>query len=135
MLTGFTFDYQASDHNILLLKLRQMAHNDHIHVHLADNDGAESYRACVYYAVIPRSMLAHHIVQAHSGAHARSEASQPRLPGPALLQSFEFKFQNGDHHIQRISVDLDEDLVLARFRDQDGNDPFSWMVEYSVLRE
>jgi hypothetical protein len=135
VLTGFTFEYESSDHHILQLKLRQMAHNDHVHVNLGDNDGAEPYRACVYYAVIPRSMLAHHLVQARSEAPARSEASQARTRGTALLQSFEFKFRNGDHHLQRIGVDLDDDQVLARFRDQDGNDPFSWMVEYSVLAD
>jgi hypothetical protein len=43
----------------------------------------------------------------------------------ALLQSFDFRFLNGDHHLQRIGVDLTGDRILVRFRDQDGNDPFA----------
>jgi hypothetical protein len=44
------------------------------------------------------------------------------------------RFLNGDHHLQRITVDLTGDRILTRLRDQNGDDPFEWYVEYSVLR-
>jgi hypothetical protein len=134
VLTGFLFEYESSDHHLLHIKLRQMAHNDHIYVNFGDNDGAERYRVSIKYAVLPSSMLARNTVYMESGSHARSEDRISRTPGTALLQSFEFRFQNGDHHLQRISLDLDDDEVLARFRDQDGNDPFTWMTEFAILR-
>jgi hypothetical protein len=36
------------------------------------------------------------------------------------------------HTFQRIGVDLTGDQILTRFRDQNGDDPFEWFVEYSV---
>jgi hypothetical protein len=134
VLTGFLFEYESSDHHLLHIKLLQMAHNDHIHVNFGDAGGAERYRVSIKYAVLPSSMLARSTVYMESGSPVRSEDRISRTAGTALLQSFEFRFQNGDHHLQRISLDLDEDEVLVRFRDQDGNDPFTWMTEFAVLR-
>ena len=58
VLTGFLFEYESSDHHVLHIKLRQMAHNDHIYVNFSDNDGAARYVVSIKYAVIPSSMLA-----------------------------------------------------------------------------
>ena len=57
-----------------------------------------------------------------------------RPAGVALLQSFDFRFLNGDHHLQRIGIDLTGGRVFVRFRDQDANDPFEWSVKFSTLR-
>jgi len=133
VLTGFLFEYESSDHHLLHIKLRQMAHNDHIYVNFSDNDAIERYVVSIKYAVIPSLMLAHRTVYMESRSHPRSEERVSRTPGMALLQSFEFRFQNGDHHLQRVSLDLDDDAVLARFRDHDGNDPFTWMTEFAIL--
>jgi hypothetical protein len=133
VLTGFLFEYESSDHHLLHIKLRQMAHNDYIYVNFGDNDGAARYVVLIKYAVLPSSILARSTVYMESGSHVRSEDRVSRTPGIALLQSFEFRFQDSDHHLQRISLDLNDDAVLARFRDQDGNDPFTWMTEFAIL--
>jgi len=133
LLTGFDFRRRPSDSHVLQVKVRQMAHNDHIYVNLVDNSGTGTYAVYLTYAVVPRSSLGP-LIHIRSEAPARGEFTRSRSPGEALLQSFDLRFLNGDHHLQRISVDLTGDRILVRFRDQDGNDPFEWMVEYSVLR-
>ena len=53
----------------------------------------------------------------------------------ALIQSFDLRFLNGDHHLQRVAVDLARDReLLVRFRDQNADDLFEWYVAYSILR-
>jgi hypothetical protein len=85
--------------------------------------------------VIPRSAPKSYLVQARSAAPARGQSVAARPPGAALIQSFDLRFLNGDHHLQRITVDLARDReLLVRFRDQNGDDPFEWHVEYSILR-
>jgi hypothetical protein len=134
VLTGFGFRRDRGDRHVLQVKVRQAAHNGYIDVKLVDNSGTGTYFAHVTYAVIPRARLEPYLVQARSGGPARGEASVARSPGQALLQSFDLRFLNGDHHLQRIGVDLTGDRLLVRFRDQNGDDPFEWHVEYSILR-
>lgn len=135
VLTGFAFALSpGTDRSVLQVKVRQAAHNGYIDVAFVDNSGTGPYFAQVTYAVIPRAALGPYLVQARSAAPARGEAVVSRRPGVALIQSFDLRFLNGDHHLQRIGVDLSGDGMLVRFRDQDGNDPFEWYVEYSILR-
>jgi hypothetical protein len=135
LLTGFTFDYASGiDRHVLQVKIRQAAHNGYIDVKFVDGAGTRTYSAHVTYAVIPRSAVGPYLVQARSAAPARGESNVSRPRGVALLQSFDLRFLNGDHHLQRISVDLTGDRILARLRDQNGDDPFEWYVEYSILR-
>lgn len=116
------------------MKVRQAAHNGYIDVNFVDNSGEGTYLARVTYAVIPRSALGPYLIQARSTTLARGESVVSRPAGVALLQSFDLRFLNGDHHLKRIAMDLTGDRILVRFRDQDGNDPFEWYVEYSILR-
>lgn len=136
VLTGFGFRQPgATDHHVLQVKVRQAAHNGYIDVKLVDRSGAGTYFAHVTYAVIPRSALGSYLVQARSAAPVRGQSVATRPPGVALIQSFDLRFLNGDHHLQRITVDLARDReLLVRFRDQNGDDPFEWHVEYSILR-
>lgn len=135
LLTGFAFQLASGgDRNVRQVKVRQAAHNGYIDVAFVDGAGTGPYFAHVTYAVIPRALLGPYLVQARSAGPVRGEAAVARPPGLALLQSFDLRFLNGDHHLQRIAVDLSGDRVLARFRDQNGDDPFEWYVEYSVLR-
>ncbi len=134
LLTGFAFRREGGDRHVLQVKVRQGAHNGYIDVKFVDNSGAGTYFAHVTYAVIPRSLLGPYLVQARAAGPARGESVVSRPPGVALLQSFDLRFLNGDHHLQRISVDLTGDRILARLRDQNGDDPFEWYVEYSILR-
>lgn len=135
LLTGFAFGLiSLGDRNVLQVKVRQAAHNGYIDVAFVDRAGTEPYFAHVTYAVIPRALLGPYLVQARSTGPVRGQATVPRPPGLALLQSFDLRFLNGDHHLQRIAVDLTGDRILVRFRDQNGDDPFEWAVEYSVLR-
>lgn len=135
LLAGFTFEYTpGTDRHVLQVKIRQAAHNGYIIAKFVDNSGTDTYVARVTYAVIPRSAFGPYLVQARSAAPARGESIVPRPPGVALLQSFDLRFLNGDHHLQRISVDLTGDRILARLRDRSGDDPFEWHVEYSILR-
>jgi hypothetical protein len=67
-----------------------------------------------------------------SGARAERRLA-PGGCGPQPV--VRLRFLNGDHHLQRTAVDLARDReLLVRFRDQNGEDPFEWYVEYSILR-
>ncbi len=134
VLTGFYFRYRHSDNHLLQVKVRQMAHNDHIYVNIRDNDGANPYDVYITYAVLSRSVFRDYGLILRSSRPVRSSETVSRAPGQAFLQSFELKFRNGDHHLQRMTIDLDDDQLLVGLRDNDGNDPFTWMVEYAVLR-
>ena len=132
LLTGFYFIYESDDHNLLQFKVRQMAHNDHIYVNFGDNDGAEPYFAAISYAVVPSALVSQSIL-IDSRTGIRSDERFSRAPGNAVLQSFEFKFLNGDHKVQRVSIDLADDMIFARFRDKNGDDPFSWRAEFALI--
>lgn len=136
VLTGFAFDHgRGTDRHVLEVMIRQFAHNGYIDVRFIDSSGSGTYRAQVTYSVVPRSALGSaYLVQARSGGPVRGESVVSRPRGVALLQSFNLRFLNGDHHLQRMAVDLTGDRILVRFRDQNGDDPFDWHVEYSILR-
>lgn len=131
ILTGFALR-RESDAHVREVKVRQMAHNDHIYVKLVDNSESDTYYARITYAVVPRSALGP-LTHVRSEVPARGSVLVPRPPGTAVLQSFSFRFIDGDRHLQRMSVDLTGDDILLRFRDQRGDDRFEWMVEYSVM--
>ena len=133
LLTGFSFS-RSGDSHVRQVKVADRVGQGFVAVTLADNDGRETYLAFVSYALIPSSALASTLIHAESSAPARGQSFQSRPPGVALLNSFDFQFLNGDHHLQRIAVDLTGDRIVVRFRDQNGDDPFKWSADYFILR-
>lgn len=135
ILTGFSFDNGAGiDRHVLQVKVEQFAGLGYIDVRFVDNSASGLYSAEVTYAVIPRSALNLFAIRARSAVPVVGESVEPRPSGVALLQSFDLRFLNGDHHLQRIGIDLTGGRIFVRFRDQDANDPFVWFVQYSTLR-
>ena len=68
----------------------------------------------------------------------RFASEQPE--GRIALRSFLFSFQNSDHHLDRIAVDLRRSNAARHrmpvsFRDNDTDDPMQWTVEYVHLLE
>jgi len=54
----------------------------------------------------------------------------PTVPG---LNSFDFDYIGGDHHIDVIEIELSENLVSVAFDDNNNDDPYTWEVEAMPL--
>ena len=53
---------------------------------------------------------------------------------PHALQGFQFRFTNSDHFLKKIGVNLARRDEIVSFQDNNGDDPYSWSVDYAVLK-
>jgi hypothetical protein len=49
------------------------------------------------------------------------------------LQGFEFRFDNRDHHLLEIGINLDRADEVIAFQDNNRDDPIYWSVDYAEL--
>ena len=47
-----------------------------------------------------------------------------------VLQGFELEFEDGDHHIHDLGVELYAGGLSVGMQDDNGDDAFSWLVQY-----
>ena len=110
----------------------------------ARNEGPGAVAVELQVMIIPRDFVAYmgRMIGVSQMA-ARTIAPQDLLPDGqswervstrGAIMGFGMMFGNGDHHIERVSVDLTAPPVVE-FRDADPDDPMSWYVDYVAFRD
>lgn len=95
------------------------------------------YAFTIQYAWVPDELVLK--TEAQSGTEAWEERFVDERPtGRTAIQSFLFSFQNSDHHLDQVGIDLrgaDTPRYRApvHFRDNNLDDPMQWTVEYALL--
>lgn len=89
------------------------------------------YTVAVQYVWIPEVLVAQTGTITGSERGVRDAASVP--PGRAVISGFSFSFLNSDHHLLNIAGST-LDGGMARFRDNNEDDPVRWRIDYALLR-
>ncbi|MEM6325836.1 MAG: PAN domain-containing protein [Bacteroidota bacterium] len=95
------------------------------------------YAFTMQYAWIPNELILK--TEAQSGTERWEERYATERPeGRLAIRSFLFSFQNSDHHLDRLGIDLRQAntpryRAPVNFRDNNLDDPMQWTVEYARL--
>lgn len=134
VLAGFSFTYSeaGTDHHVRDLAVVPKPYQGYVDVTLADNSGNRPYNVHVKYLVVPYGITrGETTLQGTVASGGLGQVTRPA--GLAVLQGFRLAFTNGDHHLERLAVDLHADRVTTRWRDGNGDDPYTWWVSYATL--
>lgn len=95
------------------------------------------YAYTIQYAWVPNELILK--TEAQSGTERWEERFASEKPGGRLaIRNFLFSFQNSDHHLDRLGIDLrGANTPRYRppvfFRDNNTDDPMQWTVEVAHL--
>jgi hypothetical protein len=141
-LLGIDFSYTSgTDHHVQEISVVPAPQLGFITVSFRDGAASAPFRATIHYARLVALEISS-IVSLSSSTPAIGSVTGTRPTGNAVLRGFRLAFTNGDHHLERWSVDLCgeepscggmNDFVL-RFRDGNGDDPFNWFLSFTILR-
>ncbi|HRK72521.1 MAG TPA: hypothetical protein PLA85_13110, partial [Micropepsaceae bacterium] len=95
------------------------------------------YGVTVQIAWVPESMIARTATMGGTrggGRRPRTEGDRPVEGENIGLRGFRFFFENSDHHLKDLKVQLTNTGTPAKIGDSDGEDPFAWAVDYVVLQ-
>jgi hypothetical protein len=129
VLRGFSVSYSEADHHIKQLAI--VERGSVLTVALNDGNDDDLFSFDVAYAYIPRAqflVISDRKGTAHGGSRDKIEI------GHALIRGFDLNFVSGDHHIKEMAIRLPGGGGLdTSFADNNGDDPFSYTVEYGVI--
>ena len=127
-LVGFGFRFSGDHH---LKRMAILYQENRIFYGFSDDSGNESWNSRIDIAWIPKQYVktTGEIHGSSPGGYA-SGAIDVAKP---VLRGFEFNFRNGDHHIKEIGVVLPPGHSGVAFRDDNGDDPFDWTIQYADL--
>jgi hypothetical protein len=134
VLNGFHLGYVNTDHHIKNVEIHE--DNGQLAVTYADQNGDDPFVWNVQYAYVPRDLFSQ-VSALGEGAPMRGDVELTgAIPaGKAVLRGFSFKFNNDDHHLQRITVMPDTTGFLRiSYRDQNADDSYKWLYEWALLR-
>lgn len=133
VLAGVELRYLDGDHHVRDIEVRPFPEAGWIWVRMTDNSSYYAFAASVAYVVMPRGDFER--FSSRSTDDEWSDVSRPKPAGMSLLQGFSARFRNGDHHLERLHIDVCNTAVRGTFHDGDGvNDPFRLDVDYIVRR-
>jgi hypothetical protein len=88
----------------------------------------------VGYAVLPKRRVWDSHEGSGSGVTGRDSISLPTEGDfPDLIESFSLRYDDGDHHVDRVGIIAKDGAVWIRLNDDDNDDEFSWWLRYHRL--
>jgi hypothetical protein len=137
VLLGFDLD-RSTDRNLERIQVRLIVSNNTLYfTHVFEDENANSddpYCFRVDYAWVPagRVIAQYHYADPseHRGSH---EGSLSTLNNRPVLQGFQLRFTNGDHHVDQVGVRLLPGDFKIWFNDQNDDDPFRWEIWWASL--
>lgn len=129
VLQGFDFRFVGDDHHIDRIAIRQA--NNNARISFRDKNSDDQYSYTIRYALVRST--------AFSGFNSsRGEAtSQQRVgvsPGKFVIRGFDVQFTNEDHHISTFGIQEQNSTLTVDYRDKNGDDKFSWVVDWAILK-
>lgn len=142
VLRGFQFSgLTSSNHHIRTVQVRYFTDPSEFIVRFRDDSpDDDEYAFTVHYLVLKTKKEERYNFWL-DGIHTQrvefvKEATvRKEVPGMALLSGFSFQFLDGDHHIRRIAVNVeDRDSIFVCFTDDERDNPVLGFVDFTVLR-
>jgi len=132
LLARFQYHFTGSDHHIRQVAAFPLQPQSAVEVTFADENGDDDYS----YRVSHERVNPTGIVQASFHGTCAGQCTQPLFTRPAgdvlfVLTGFRVTYNNADHHLDKIGVSEAAGLLTTSFRDNNGDDPFTYDVSYA----
>jgi hypothetical protein len=132
LLARFQYHFTGGDHHIRQVSAMPLPQQIAVEVAFADENGDDDYG----YRVSTEHVDATGVVQASFHGTCAGQCSAFLFTRPAadvvfVLEGFRVTFDNGDHHLDKIGVQEDNGVLTTTFRDNNGDDPFTYDVSYA----
>lgn len=129
VLAGIDLRFLGSDRHIRDIEVWAEPENSRIWVRLRDNSSTNAFSARIAYLVLPVGNLRRST--SFSSADEWADINRPKAAGRSYLQGFKARFRNGDHHLERLWVDVCTSRIRGTFHDGGGvNDPYRLDLRY-----
>lgn len=130
VLAGFEFSNRhGEDRNLRRIAILPELHNGRINVTFSDDSGFD-FAARVQYLLLPRN--ATRAVESYSTTNKQRSVA-PRSKADRVLQGFDLRFTNGDHHVGDVTVWAASEMT-AYIKDKNDDDGMRGEVRVVVLR-
>jgi hypothetical protein len=131
-LRGFRFYYRNGDHHMNQIGILREATG--VRTYFNDSNSDDPYVAYVDYAWLPPALVERTgtVTGTDDGAGVQRAVTNANR---AVISGFFVDYVNGgDHHVKELGVLTRSSDVQVYFGDDNGDDDFTYRVNYSVLR-
>lgn len=138
VLQGFYLQFTSGDRHLRSISVYPQYENSssrRVWTRFEDDSANDQFVLQVDYAYVPMNMV-RVIGEASSYGYDYGSGVSGADNASRLIRGFSFSFQNGDHHIQRIGVNHTGGTsynFYTTYRDDNGDDPYTWWVKYLTL--
>lgn len=137
VLRGFMFERIGGDQNIEEIAVEPRPERGDVVIKFADRKtrSDRDVRVKLEYGYIPGSAVSGSFLQRHSRRRGEQKLElNRRVRGAAVLQSFSFRFTNGDHHLKQFAIEQYDRQFQLMFNDNNTDDGYDAQIRYAVLR-
>lgn len=135
LLSGFEFSFKDGDRHIQSIGIIPANVGNTILTSFRDGSNDDRYQFKYMATLVPANQVIRSFIRGRCATGGRCTKSIPRYSGFLALTGFKLEFTNGDHHINRISVQTYGHEVEIHFSDKDGGDPYDYEIHYAFVPE
>jgi hypothetical protein len=138
VLIGFSFRFTGNRDNHIK-RVRILESDGNLEVQFRDRHSSPPpiFLWDVQFAYVPQDLFA--TLGSSSGNGDRGGARRDIPAGPKVIRGFSFNFEHDDHHLRDIGVAMQDvrsdgvGRVEVFYEDENGDDPFDWVVDWGIL--
>jgi hypothetical protein len=132
LLARFDYHFTNGDHHIRQVAAMPLPQQLAVQVSFADANSDDNFDYRLAHERVDPTGISQHSFH----GNCRGECSVPLFTRPSgsflfVLIGFRVAFDNGDHHLDKIGITESADFLVTTFRDQNGDDPFTYDVDYA----
>jgi len=132
MLARFQYHYASADHHIRSVAAMPLPQQSAVEITFADENSDDEYS----YRVSHEKVDPTGIVQGTFHGTCTGQCSvllntRPSTNSVFVLTGFRFAYNTADHHLDKIAVSAAGSVLTTAFRDQNGDDPYTYDVSYA----
>lgn len=132
VLSGFHVKRKSGESNIRQLAVRLSPDRKSVQVTFRDN-GTFPFAAEVAYTFVP-SLAAFGTKTVRRAKRQNNVSIALSKKGKPILQGFDLRFENGDHHLRELSIDAEPGRVTVRFNDNNYDDPYRATIDWGIMK-
>ncbi len=135
LLARFKYQFTGGDHHIRQVAAFPLQQQSAVEVTFADENGDDNYSYRVSHErVDPTGIVQASFHGTCAGGQCTERLSTRPAGGIFVLTGFRVTYDNGDHHLDKIGVSEAGELLTTSFRDQNGDDPFTYDISYAWVQ-
>ncbi len=131
LLDGFEYHFTNGDHPLQRVADMPLPQQSAIEVSLADKNGGDNFTYRIAHDMVDRTGIQEASV--HGVCTGQCDVLLARPAGDVffVLTGFRFAFDNGEHPLNKIMAVESGGRLSTSFRDQNGDDPYTYDVSYA----